>query len=160
VLEHRRIDVHLAAQQGPQRGQGAQLVAGEVAAKLLLAGQAGLVVAQRLAGQVQVQPTGGWDDRQRIAGPGADRQRLEDLAGVDAQRSGLVGGGVGLAVGEQLEGAAPLLQVLGDGRHDMPPPRPRAGGGHLDAFGAWPRGGCGYRTRRLMMPEDIPADAD
>jgi hypothetical protein len=58
--------------------------------------------------------------------PGADRERLEHLAGVDAQRSGLLGGGGGLPVGEQLEGAAPLLQVLGDGRHHRPPARPRA----------------------------------
>ena len=67
------------------------------------------MVGQRVADQVQVQPAGGWDDRQHIAGPGADRERLEHLAGVDAQRPGLVSGGVGLPVGEQLEGAAPLL---------------------------------------------------
>jgi hypothetical protein len=40
VLEYLRVDEHLAAQQGSQRGQGAQLVAGEVAGELLLAGQA------------------------------------------------------------------------------------------------------------------------
>jgi hypothetical protein len=37
-------------------GQGAQLVAGDVAAKLGLAGQAGLVVTERGPHQVQVQP--------------------------------------------------------------------------------------------------------
>jgi NADPH-dependent 2,4-dienoyl-CoA reductase/sulfur reductase-like enzyme len=41
--------------------------------------------------------------------PRVHRERLEHLAGVDAQRSRLVGGGVGLPVGEQLKGAAPLL---------------------------------------------------
>jgi hypothetical protein len=84
------------------------------------------MVGQRLPDQVQVQPPGDWDDHQRIAGPGADRERLEHLAGVDAQRPCFVGGGVGLPVGEQLEGAAPLLQVFGHGRHHQPPPRPRA----------------------------------
>jgi hypothetical protein len=49
-------DEHLAGQQGPQRGQSAQLEPGEVAAKLLLAGQAGLMVGQRVTDQVQVQP--------------------------------------------------------------------------------------------------------
>jgi hypothetical protein len=57
VRQHLRIDVQLAAEQRPQRRQRAQLVVGEVAAQLLLAGQAGVVVAQRVPDQVQVQPT-------------------------------------------------------------------------------------------------------
>jgi hypothetical protein len=67
------------------------------------------VVAERVTDQVQVQPARGWDDHQRIADPGADCERLEHVGGIDAQSSGLVGGGPGLPVGEQLKGAALLL---------------------------------------------------
>jgi hypothetical protein len=65
-------------------GQRAQLVVGEVAAELLLAGPAGMVVAQHLAYKTSIQPARGRDDHQHIAGPGAHRQRLEHLAGIDA----------------------------------------------------------------------------
>jgi hypothetical protein len=106
------------------------------------------MVGQRLPDQVQVQPPGDWDDHQRIAGPGADRERLEHLAGVDAQRPCFVGGGVGLPVGEQLEGAAPLLQVFGHGRHHQPPPRPRAAAANWTPCVHGHAAVVAYRTRR------------
>jgi hypothetical protein len=109
------------------------------------------MVGQRLPDQVQVQPPGDWDDHQRIAGPGADRERLEHLAGVDAQRPCFVGGGVGLPVGEQLEGAAPLLQVFGHGRHHqhLPGREPRRPTGRLVCTA----------TRRSWLPYTAPAAA-
>jgi len=85
--QHLRVDVHLGADQGAKRWQGAQLVAAEVAAKLLLGGKASVVIAQGLAGQVQIQPARSGDDHERIAGSGAHHQRLQHLAGVDAKRA-------------------------------------------------------------------------
>jgi hypothetical protein len=54
-------------------------------------------------------------------------------------------------VGEQLEGAAPLLQVLGDGRHHQPPPRPRA------AAPTWTPSLQGYAA--MWLPYTAPTAA-
>jgi hypothetical protein len=49
VSQYLRIDVQVGADQDSQWWQRAQLVVGEVAAKLVLGSQAGMVVAHRLA---------------------------------------------------------------------------------------------------------------
>jgi hypothetical protein len=63
---------------------------------------------------VEVQPTRGGNDHQRVPGPGPQRQRLEHLVDLNAEGPGLVDGRVGLSMGDHLEDAASLLEVLGD----------------------------------------------
>jgi hypothetical protein len=88
-----------------------------VPAKLLLAGQTGPAITERLAGQVEVQPTPGGNDHQRLPGPGPHRQGLEHLADLDAERPRLIDRRLGLSMRDHLEDVASLLEVLGDDRH-------------------------------------------
>jgi hypothetical protein len=135
--------------------QGTQLVAGEVAGEFLLAGQAGVVITQRGpgAGPAAVRPGSPSAYSRARCGPPASLSTSPAL--MSSARPCLVGGGVGLPVGEQPEGAAPLFQVLGDDRHHKPPPGPRARGGRADASPPRQRGGGGYRYGADGVPRVI-----
>src|SRR6266704_4121346 len=163
VPQHLRVDTDPRADQGTQRWQGAKLVAGEVATQFLLRRQARTVVTNRLADQVQIQATRGGDDHQRVAAPHPHRHRLEHLTGIDAKRSRLVGARVGLPVGNHLEVAALLLEMLGHDRHRPHPPGsgtsrrpsrrllvvPRPSGLPYTAPAALPRVDHGWRGRSI-----------
>jgi len=115
-----------------------------------------MVVAQRLVDELQIQPACGRDDHQHIAGPGAHRQRLEHLIGVDAERARLVDGGVGLTVREHVERGTTLLEVLGDDRHHNHLPGAGPGAARWTPSRRGPRGCGAYRTRWRRRCRALP----
>src|SRR5690242_4886494 len=78
-------------------------------------------VAYRCLDEVHVEATGCRDRHQGIAARDAHRDRLENLAGVDAERPGLGDRGVGLLVRDGLERNAVGFEMLCYLRHHPAP---------------------------------------
>src|SRR3984893_4948811 len=121
VLEHLLIDVERCAEQRAERRQGAQLDAWKVPSQLLFGGKPDMGVAYRCLDEVHVEATGCRDRHQGIAARDAHRDRLENLAGIDAERPGLGDRGVGLLVRDGLERDTVGLEMLRYLRHHPAP---------------------------------------
>src|SRR5438552_11807292 len=80
-----------------------------------------MTIAHRRLDQMHVEATGCRDRHQGIAARDAHRDRLEDLAGVDAEGPGLGDRGVGLLVRDGLERDAVGLEMLRYLRHHPTP---------------------------------------
>src|SRR6516162_8898194 len=80
-----------------------------------------MTIAHRCPGEMHVEPAGCRDRHQGITARDAHRDRLENLAGIDAERSRLGDRGVGLLVRDVLEGDAAGLEVLRYLRHHRTP---------------------------------------
>src|SRR5215831_1769621 len=149
VPEHLLIDIQRCAQQRAKRRQSAQLEAWKVPEQFLFGGKPGMTIAYRCLDEVHVEAAGCRDRHQGIAARGAHRDRLEDLAGIDAERLRLVDRGVGLRVRDGLERDTVGSEMLRYLRHHPAPkslrgtehnadtpPRPRAVTGPAARYGA------------------------
>src|SRR5207244_13426604 len=98
-----------------------------------------MTIAHRCLDEVHVEAAGCRDRHQGIAARDAHRDRLENLAGIDAEGPGLADRGVGLLVRDGLERDAAGLEMLRYLSHHpathlageplisrIPPPRPLA----------------------------------
>src|SRR5215468_11149036 len=108
-----------------------------------------MTIADRCLDQVHVEAAGCQNRHQGIAARDAYRDRLDNLAGIDAERPRLVDRGVGLRVRDGLERDAVGLEMLRYLRHHPAPkslrgtehnadtpPRPRAVTGPAARYGA------------------------
>src|SRR5438067_11903837 len=80
-----------------------------------------MAVAHRCLDEMHVEAAGCRDRHQGIAAGDAHRDRLENLAGIDAERPGLGDRGVGLLVRDGLERDAAGLEMLRYLRHHPAP---------------------------------------
>src|SRR5712675_2870160 len=116
-----------------------------------------MTIAYCCLDEMHVEAAGCRDRHQGIAARDAHRDRLENLAGIDAERPGLADRGVGLLVRDGLERDAAGLEMLRYLRHHLAPHlagepiitriRPR-GPGQLPAR----RGGRGRRVASSRRP--------
>src|SRR6516162_10886201 len=80
-----------------------------------------MTIAHRCLHEAHVEAAGCRDRHQRIAACDPHRDRLENLAGVDAERPGLGDRGAGLLVRDGLERDAAGLEMLRYLRHHAAP---------------------------------------
>src|SRR5690348_6313693 len=80
-----------------------------------------MTIAHRCLDEMHVEATGCRDRHQGIAARDAHRDRLENLAGIDAERPGLGDRGIGLLVRDVLERDAVGLEMLCYLRHHLTP---------------------------------------
>jgi len=80
-----------------------------------------MTIAHRCPGQMHVEAAGCRDRHQRVAAGDAHRDRLDNLAGIDAERPRLIDRGIGLLVRDGLERDAVGFEMLRYLRHHPTP---------------------------------------